>query len=232
MVKKLVTRVLTPLLFIVATSLCTLAATDLAILHRKIISTSDKSDSYLISKYDNIFQKVGERYGLDWLFLSAIAYSESEFKPTAISKVGAIGIMQIMPSVAKNMGYEREALFDVEVCAEVAAKLLHENNKMLRLSNSFDKKERLRFILACYNAGYSRIADARRLANFHNEDSNDWSIVATYLEKLAEPEFYNHEVVVSGDFYGSKETITYVKKVMRIYNRYRNTYHLSTLTTP
>jgi membrane-bound lytic murein transglycosylase F len=93
---------------------------------------------------------------------------------------------------------------------------------MLRLGDDFDKGERLKFILACYNAGYSRIADARRLAEFHDENSEDWSIVATYLSLLAEPEFAEHEVVQSGAFHGSNETITYVNKVIHIYNMYCN----------
>jgi membrane-bound lytic murein transglycosylase F len=119
------------------------------------------------------------------------------------------------------MGYEREALFDVKTNVEIAAQLLIENNKMLRLANDVDKEERLKFILACYNAGYSRISDARRLARYHEEDGNKWSVVEEYLTLLAEPEFAEHEVVRSGAFHGSAETRAYVKRVMRRYNRFK-----------
>ena len=179
-------------------------------------------EQYLISPYDKMFQEIGDRYSVDWLLLSAIARAESEFRFDAVSKVGAVGLMQIMPATAKSMGYEREQLFDAEISAEVAAKLLHENNKMLHLPRSFDKDERLKFILACYNAGYSRIADARRLARYYEDNADKWSIVATYLALLSEPEYAEHEVVQSGEFYGSGETIAYVNKVMHIYNLYRN----------
>ena len=119
-----------------------------------------ESVPHLISPYDKMLRVVGKKYGVDWLLLSAIANAESEFNPEAVSKAGAVGLMQIMPMVAKSMGYEREQLFDAEVSAEIAAMLLHENNKMLRLPKSFDKAERLNFILACYNAG-------SKCGNFH-----------------------------------------------------------------
>ena len=156
------------------------------------------------------------------MLLSAIARAESEFRFDAVSKAGAVGLMQIMPSVAKSMGYEREQLFDPRTSAEVAAQLLHENNDMLRFPDGFDASERVKFILACYNAGYSRIADARRLARYHDESGSVWSIVATYLELLAEPEYLELEIVRSGAFYGSDETIAYVNRVMHIYNIYKN----------
>ena len=169
-----------------------------------------------------MFQEVGDRYGIDWLLLSAIARVESEFRFDAVSRVGAVGLMQIMPSTAKSMGYAREALFDAQINVEVAAKLLHENNKMLRLSRKFDTTERLNFILACYNAGYSRIADARRLARYYEDDADRWGVVMNYLSMLSEPEHFQLEVVQSGEFDGSEETIAYVGKVMHIYNIYRS----------
>ena len=211
-----------PLFFVVAVTPIALVAT---MFSQQVVTPVEEvveEEQYLISPYDKMFQEIGEKYSVDWLLLSAIARTESEFRFDAVSKVGAVGLMQIMPSTAKSMGYEREQLFDAEISAEVAAKLLHENNKMLHLPRSFDKEERLKFILACYNAGYSRIADARRLARYYEDNADKWSIVATYLALLSEPEYAEHEVVQSGEFYGSDETIAYVNKVMHIYNLYRN----------
>lgn len=224
--RKVVDMVVVPLLFVAVASSATLVAFDCSVRSRGDIATTEEmvaeEEKYLISPYDEMLQRVGAEYGVDWVLLSAIARAESEFRFDAVSKAGAVGLMQVMPSTARSMGYEREQLFDAEVSAEVAAKLLHENNKMLRLPDSFDKTERLNFILACYNAGYSRIADARRLARFHEDNADKWSIVASYLELLAEPEFAEHEVVQSGEFFGSDETIAYVGKVMHLYNIYSN----------
>ena len=210
-----------PLLFLVVGTLLSLFVVDVVSYcekHPEVLNTQAKK--WLISPYDDMFKAVGTQHDVDWVLLSAIASVESEFNPNAISPVGAVGIMQVMPVVAKNMGYERDSLFNPRVCAEVAAILLHENNDMLSLSQSVDRNERLSFILACYNAGYSRISDARRLARYHEENANKWSVVEQYLELLAEPEFAEHEVVRSGAFHGSAETRAYVKRVMRRYNRY------------
>lgn len=220
--RRVIFKVVVPLLFVVVGSVASLFAVDFARCawsHNE--QPASESEKWIISPYDRMFQEMGERYGIDWLLLSAIARVESEFKADAVSPVGAVGIMQVMPHVAKRMGYERESLLDPQICTEVAALLLLENNNMLSLSKSFDETERLNFILACYNAGYSRIADARRLARFHDEDHNKWSVVEEYLELLAEPEFAEHEVVESGLFCGSEETRNYVQMVMRRYRQYK-----------
>lgn len=213
------------MLFVLVATTLSAVATD-KVLHREVqqqVSVVEEVEQprFEISPYDEIFQEVGEEYDVDWLLLTAIARAESEFRFDAISKAGAVGLMQIMPFVARNMGYEREQLFDAQISTEIAAQLLHENNKMLRLSSDLDKGERLNFILACYNAGYSRIADARRLARYHREDANTWVTVQKYLSLMSEEEYYKHELVRSGEFDGSEETIAYVSKVIRIYNVYK-----------
>ena len=215
-------NIVVPLLFAVMAVLFALFSVDIVRYGQKQIAQPDNGPEWIISPYDKMFQEVGEMCGVDWLLLSAIASVESKFTPDAKSRAGAVGLMQVMPAVAKSMGYAPEALIDPRACTEVAAMLLHENNEMLRFPQSFDSTERLNFILACYNAGYSRIADARRLARYHEEDADKWSVVATYLPLLAEEEFAQHEVVQSGTFYGSAETISYVRKVMRVYKRYRD----------
>jgi membrane-bound lytic murein transglycosylase F len=223
--RKIVKNTPVPMLFVLVGTLSAIVITDISKKRTKPIPTQNKEEvptSYAISPYDKIFQEVGEKYGIDWLLLVAIARTESQFRFDAVSKAGAIGIMQIMPLVAHNMGYEREALFDIQTNIEIAARLLIENNKMLRLSDNFKKTERLNFILACYNAGYPRIADAIRLAEYHDDEADNWSVVSTYLSLLSEPEFATHEVVHSGIFHGSNETIDYVSKVIHRYNRYRS----------
>ena len=221
--KKILNNAVVPMLFISAS---TFSAITLANISKEqtmpLRKAEEAAPSYLISSYDAVFQTVGKKYGIDWLLLAAIARAESQFRFDAVSRAGAVGLMQIMPLVAHNMGYTREALFDAQTNVEIAAQLLIENNRMLRLSEDFDKRERLKFILACYNAGYPRIADAKRLAEYHNDEDESWNTVSTYLSLLSEPEYATHEVVHSGAFRGSNETIAYVNRVIHIYNIYRN----------
>lgn len=223
--KKIVNNTIVPALFVLVGTFSAITITKICRQQTEPAPLSAQTEevvaAYTISPYDQIFRSVGEKYGVDWLLLLAIARAESEFRFDAVSKAGAVGLMQIMPLVARNMGYDREALFDAQTNVEIAAQLLIENNKMLRLDKDIDKTERLKFIIACYNAGYSRIADARRLTEYHDEDAESWSVVATYLPLLAEPEFAEHEVVRSGAFHGSNETIAYVNRVIHIHKIYR-----------
>jgi membrane-bound lytic murein transglycosylase F len=65
------------------------------------------------------------------------------------------------------------------------------------------------------------VSDARRLARFYQDKSDEWYTVSGYLELLAEEEYSSHEVVKGGAYYGSRETIAYVNKVVRTYRNYR-----------
>ena len=210
-----------PLLFVVASVVLSVVAVTSVTPTQQVQPYNNATPTtYQISHYDMMFREVGGVYGIDWRLLSAIARVESQFRFDAVSKSGAVGLMQIMPYVAQKMGYERDELFDARVSVIVAAELLKENEKMLRLSSRVDAVERLSFLLACYNAGYSRINDARRLARFHDEDVNRWGCVLQYLAMLDEQEYFEHEVVESGAFYGSDETIAYVAAVLHHYNNY------------
>lgn len=219
---KTIHRTIAPLLFVAVAVALSLVATSAVVgtTSPQEVQPTEEEPRCIISDYDPIFMRVGEQYDIDWCLLAAIARVESKFRSDAVSKAGAVGLMQIMPYVARRMGVEPEALFDPEVSVNVAAQLLQENSKMLRLGRNFDGEERLRFMLACYNAGFSRIDDARRLARYFDDDAGKWSSVSHYLTLLGEEEYSNHEVVTSGAFYGSAETVAYVEVVMRRYHRF------------
>lgn len=175
----------------------------------------------VISSHDKIFKEVAKSYKLDWLLLAAIAQAESKFQHSAVSPAGATGLMQIMPIVAENFGYSKEQLRDVRTNVELAAMTLNENKKLLRMPEWLNEKEKLKFTLACYNAGYGRIADAIALTRHFESNAYKWSDVATFLSKLADPTYAKHKVVRHGRFKGSKETIAYVDKVINSYDKYQ-----------
>ncbi|MCP4578288.1 MAG: lytic transglycosylase F, partial [Deltaproteobacteria bacterium] len=50
----------------------------------------------------SLFKKYGKQYDFDWLMLAALAYQESTIDQSKRSHVGAIGVMQILPSTAKD----------------------------------------------------------------------------------------------------------------------------------
>ncbi|MBU2663105.1 transglycosylase SLT domain-containing protein [Actinoplanes bogorensis] len=92
--------------------------------------------------YGDLFVQAGNRYGVSPKLLAAVAKVESGYNPQAVSKVGAQGLMQLMPSTAKGLGVKDS--FDPEQAINGGAKLLSRN---LREFKS------LPLALAAYNAG-------------------------------------------------------------------------------
>lgn len=222
--KRVFEKILAPLLFLAVScgvSLLLIRVTDGCSRRNGVEAESaEEPVEFEISVYDGIFKHVGRRNNIDWRLMSAMAYNESLFREDVVSPRGAVGLMQIMPYVARDFGATDEELFDPEVNVEIAARLMRSVEKMMRLPKQMTYDERLPFILACYNGGYGHITDARNLASYYGEDCNSWEVVSEYLELLSEEDFYNHEVVCYGKFSGSVETLSYVDKVIRLYDDY------------
>jgi len=51
-------------------------------------------------KYDPVILKTAEKHSVDYALVKAVIRAESNFNPTAISRVGARGLMQLMPGTA------------------------------------------------------------------------------------------------------------------------------------
>ena len=173
-----------------------------------------------ISRYDKIFRKEGRRHKIDWRLLAAMAYAESHFNPDAVSSRGAVGLMQVMPHIAEAFDVPREQLTDVEVNIEVGARIYRSMMRMLQLPKDIDNYDRMAMTVASYNCGASRVIDARNLAEYYDDNPNDWSTVSDYLLLLADEEFYDHEAVQGGRFARPKMTIAYVESVMTQYDKY------------
>jgi soluble lytic murein transglycosylase-like protein len=67
-------------------------------------SVSAGSSSLAGVPYANLFQQAGARYGVSPSLLAAVASQESGFNASAVSKAGAQGLMQFMPSTAQGLG--------------------------------------------------------------------------------------------------------------------------------
>ena len=78
----------------------------------EIATDTTDVETWVISMYDELMQRIGEEEGQDWRLMSAIAYNESRFQDGLISKQGAIGLMQVMPIVGKQFNVAKEHLSD------------------------------------------------------------------------------------------------------------------------
>lgn len=175
---------------------------------------------YVISPYDELIRSICEPEGYDWRLLSAIAYHESRFRSHLVSPRGARGLMQIMPSVARQFGVPVETAADPTTNVWLACKLLTRIEEGLYMAYGTSDEDRLRIVLASYNSGLGHVRDARHLARYYGENPDSWEVVKHYLQLKSRPEYYRHEIVECGRFSGSRQTLAYVDDVMEHYAIY------------
>lgn len=97
--------------------------------------------------YDHLIRSAASRYQIDPHLVKAVIRAESNFDCLAVSKKGALGLMQLMPDTASDMAVADP--FDPQENINGGTRYL---SKMLGL---FDGN--LRLALAAYNAGPGRV---------------------------------------------------------------------------
>ena len=131
---------------------------------------SKVSNKYSTSKYDHFISEASIRYGVSFPLLKALIKVESNFNPKAVSKAGAMGLMQIMP----------------------------ENFEALKITNPFNPREnilggtlylkqlmtrfegKLPLALAAYNAGPSRVARYKKIPPIEETENYVKKIMKSY----------------------------------------------------
>ena len=133
------------------------------------------------------FQAAGKRNEFDWLFIMAQGFQESTLDQRKRSAAGAVGVMQVLPSTAREMGY-RDVASSAKSNIEAGAKYMR--FLMERYFNEPDltADARFDFALAAYNAGPTRIRQMRRIAAQRGLDPNLWfgNVERVVLEKIGE----------------------------------------------
>ena len=101
------------------------------------------SGTYSSERYDRYITKASKQHGVSFPLLKAIIKAESDFNPRAVSKKGALGLMQIMPKNLESLQIADpfDPLENIMGGARYFKKLLKRFNGELSLS------------LAAYNAG-------------------------------------------------------------------------------
>lgn len=172
----------------------------------------------IISAFDDLFRRYSSAAGWDWRLLAAMSYQESGFDPQAVSSMGAMGLMQLMPSTADAMGVPRDKRFDPEQNISASTRYIR------KVSQSFsdikDAEERIKFTLAAYNGGVGHVQDAQTLTRKAGRDHQVWQEVAPFILHLSEPRYYRDPDVLNGYMRGS-ETEAYVRLIMNRWNQYR-----------
>lgn len=150
-----------------------------------------------------VFRKYGGRYEIDPLLMAAQGYQESRLDQHVRSRVGAIGVMQVMPATGKELGVGDIRQVDPNV---------HAGIKYIRfMIDQYYKDEPMSplnkglFAFASYNAGPARIQQMRKKAGARGIDPNVW---------------FNSVELVTAEEVG-REPVQYVSNIYKYYVAYR-----------
>ena len=150
-----------------------------------------------------LFRKYGDQYDMDYLLMAAQGFQESGLDQSVRSRVGAIGVMQVMPATGKDLGVGDISQLEPNIHAGVKYMrwIMDEYYK----DEPMDRLNKGLFAFASYNAGAGRIRQLRREAEKRGLDPNVW--------------FGNVEQIASERI--GRETVTYVSNIYKYYVAYR-----------
>lgn len=151
-----------------------------------------------------LFQKYGEKYGMDYLLMAAQGYQESGLNQTVKSPVGAVGVMQVMPPTGAEMKVGDISQVEPNIHAGVKFVRFMMDQYYGKETDMTPLNKGL-FTFAAYNAGPGRIAQLRKLAEARGLDRNVW--------------FNNVEVIASEKV--GRETVNYVSNIYKYYLGYK-----------
>lgn len=175
------------------------------------------NDTGKLSPYDDLIKKYAEDLPWDWVLLASQIFQESRFNPNAKSWASAHGLMQIMPSTAKELGVSNTSSPEESIKAgtKYLKQLWNEWDMIL------DHNERIKFTLASYNAGLSHVKDAVTLIKLNDDGNpNIWEDnIEQSLLKLTYRKHYTKEGIKYGYVHGI-EPVSYVKDIYERYNLY------------
>jgi membrane-bound lytic murein transglycosylase F len=183
---------------------------------RRVKSEFYSRTSGKISPYDSLLKVYADTLNWDWRLLASLVYQESKFDPRAQSWAGALGLMQMMPSTAREVGVSNA--FSPTDNLKGGSQYLR--NIWEKFDNISDSTQRVKFTMASYNCGYGHVLDAQRLAKKYGADKLVYDDnVEVYLRKMSSPKYYNDKIVRYGYVRG-EEPYQYVRKIFLRYFHY------------
>jgi membrane-bound lytic murein transglycosylase MltF len=145
------------------------------------------------------------RYDFDWLMIAAQAYQESRLDQSKRSPVGAIGVMQVMPSTARDPNVNIPEIHLQEPNIHAGVKYLRFLRNRYFSGPELSALDQTLFTFAAYNAGPGNIGKARKRAAKLGLDPNVW---------LDNVEIAAARVV-------SREPVVYVRNIYKYYVAYK-----------
>jgi soluble lytic murein transglycosylase-like protein/tetratricopeptide (TPR) repeat protein len=137
---------------------------------------------YYPIRYQDAIKKYSSRNSVDPFLVMALILQESYFNPRARSRVGAIGLMQLMPATGQELGRQLHGVFKVTRLEDPTTNIEIGTMHLEHLIGVFGGEVRL--AIASYNAGEGNVAKWRRGAPRKPMDE--------FLESIPFPETRNY----------------------------------------
>lgn len=190
--------------------------------HPATMASSEYFATYTgkVSPFDDIIRNYSDSIGWDWRLVAALIYQESRFNPSVTSPRGAYGLMQVMPETGRHFGFDVTRSVENNIHAGISYIRMLDRMFIDKVS---DPDERIKFILASYNAGHGHVLDAIKLAEKNGLDPGKWdNNVALFLERKSDPVFYGDPVVRNGRLRQGVAVNAYVADILERYEHYKN----------
>jgi membrane-bound lytic murein transglycosylase MltF len=166
-------------------------------------SATSKEDRARFDRVVQLFKKYCDKYDMDTLLMAAQGYQESRLDQNAKSQVGAIGVMQIMPSTGDEL--KVGDIHKIEPNIHAGVKYVRFMMDKYYANEPMSALNKGLFTFASYNAGPARIAELRKIASERGLNPNIW--------------FGNVEQIASEKI--GRETVTYVSNIYKYYLAYQ-----------
>lgn len=169
----------------------------------KLRNPRSKTEAKKFREIVDYLRRYAGEYRFDWLLVGAQAYQESQLDHSRRSAAGAVGVMQVKPATARDMGIKDIRPVDRNI--EAGVKYLRFMADRYFADDAVDPLNRQLLAIASYNAGPARIAKLRKEAIGRGLDPNVW--------------FGNVEIVAARRI--GRETVDYVSNIYKYYVAYK-----------
>ena len=145
------------------------------------LSPLGASEAPIQHTFDFLIARTARDFSVDPALVKAVIAAESNFRIDAVSRVGALGLMQMMPVTFREVWKDHALQPGIhEPRWNIAAGIGYDRYLYDRWSRRVPASQRLQFTLASYNAGYTGVSRAVERARGAGEDGDDWNRVARY----------------------------------------------------
>ncbi|MDR1661372.1 MAG: membrane-bound lytic murein transglycosylase MltF [Azoarcus sp.] len=138
-----------------------------------------------LPRYMPYFREAALRTGLDWRYLAALSYQESQWDPEATSYTGVRGLMMLTVDTANRLGINDR--LDPKQAILGGARYLSMLHK--RLPGNVPHPDRMWMVTAAYNIGMGGINNARSLARQMGKNDASWADLKSVLPLLSNPRY-------------------------------------------